>query len=252
MRLDRSTWQEVEGYLSRSTGILIPTGSTEQHGPVGAIGTDAICATAVAEAAAERADALVAPTLAYAPAPFNSRFPGTVSISGELFQALFLEIAQALTAQGFRRLYVVNGHGANTAALEAAFATLKAELGTGAPILRLRAWWQGDAVQALRRELYGAWEGLHATPSEVAITQALGFSRPESLAPDPPEALSAEEIARRAGDRHESAEEHRARFPDGRVGSHSTLARPDHGRELLAAAAQEIADDYLCFLAEPG
>ena len=45
MRLDQATWLEVEAYLNRADGIILPVGSTEQHGPMGVIGTDAICAT---------------------------------------------------------------------------------------------------------------------------------------------------------------------------------------------------------------
>lgn len=72
MRLDLCTWLEVEAYLDQCDVIIIPTGSNEQHGPMGLIGTDAICATQIARAAGERASVLVAPTLAYTPAPFNS------------------------------------------------------------------------------------------------------------------------------------------------------------------------------------
>ena len=42
MRLQLCTWPEVEAYLERSTGIIQPIGSTEQHGPTGFIGTDAM------------------------------------------------------------------------------------------------------------------------------------------------------------------------------------------------------------------
>ena len=42
MRLDRLTWLEVEDHLRKSQAIILPTGSTEQHGPMGLIGTDAI------------------------------------------------------------------------------------------------------------------------------------------------------------------------------------------------------------------
>ena len=42
MHLHLSTWQEIESYLSLSQDILIPTGSTEQYGPNGLIGTDVI------------------------------------------------------------------------------------------------------------------------------------------------------------------------------------------------------------------
>ena len=63
-RLALCTWQEVEAYLGRSTGIVVPMGSTEQHGPNGLIGTDAICAETIALRAADMGDMLIAPTLA--------------------------------------------------------------------------------------------------------------------------------------------------------------------------------------------
>ena len=81
MKLAEMTWPEVEAYLKTSPGIILPTGSTEQHGPIGLIGTDAICAQAVAERAGESMGAIVAPTLALTPAPFNLAFPGTISVS---------------------------------------------------------------------------------------------------------------------------------------------------------------------------
>ena len=79
MLLHEATWREVEAYLTRSTGVIIPTGSTEQHGPNGLIGTDSICPEAIGRAAGENVDALVGPTLALGVAPFNLGFPGTVS-----------------------------------------------------------------------------------------------------------------------------------------------------------------------------
>jgi hypothetical protein len=42
------SWPDVEAYLERSTGVLVPIGSTEQHGPNGLLGTDAICPETVA------------------------------------------------------------------------------------------------------------------------------------------------------------------------------------------------------------
>ena len=59
MLLQHQTWQEVEGYLTQSKGIIIPIGSTEQHGPNGLIGTDAICAEVIARGVGEAANALV-------------------------------------------------------------------------------------------------------------------------------------------------------------------------------------------------
>ncbi|MEM9107912.1 MAG: creatininase family protein, partial [Pseudomonadota bacterium] len=81
MRLDLCTWPEVEAYLKSSDGILLPTGSTEQHGPIGLIGTDSLCAADIALAAGDKVNALVAPVIGYTPAPFNMAFPGTLSVS---------------------------------------------------------------------------------------------------------------------------------------------------------------------------
>ncbi len=53
MLLHLSTWTEVEAYLEQSKGIILPIGSTEQHGLTGLIGTDAICAEVIARGVGE-------------------------------------------------------------------------------------------------------------------------------------------------------------------------------------------------------
>ena len=239
MQLALSTWPEVEDYLKASDGIILPVGSTEQHGPMGLIGTDALCASVIAEAAGDLANAMVAPTVAYTPAPFNMSFPGTVSVSEATFKSVVSDICRALLHQGFGKLYVLNAHGANLAPLD----SVARDLAPGQ--MHVRSWWQFDAVNRLRRSLYGEWEGLHATPSEIAITQSAFRTVRSPLADDPPRKLDPEEIAARAGDRHGSAERHRREFPDGRVGSHSALASPEHGAELLRVTAEAVAQDYL-------
>ena len=243
MRLDQITWYEVEAYLKRSKGVIIPTGSTEQHGPIGLIGTDAICAEQVAQNAGNIASALVAPTLAYTPAPFNMDFPGTISISESLFHELVSEIVDGLIGQGFTYIYFLNGHGANLDPLSRVSENIEAAR------IRIKSWWEFDQVNRLRQNYYGSWEGMHATPSEIAITQATHRIIDSELAETPPEKLSTEFMREHAGDRHGPAKQHRIRFPDGRVGSHSALARPEHGKKLLAAASSAVAADFVSFTA---
>lgn len=235
------TWPQVAEALGRGAGIILPVGSTEQHGPMGLIGTDAICATLIAEGAAELCGAVVAPTLALTPAPFNTAFPGTISISERVFAALAGEVVDGLAAQGFARIYILNAHGAN---LEPLRGVLAARPQVAA---RLKSWWEFEAVNALRRDWYGDWEGMHATPSETAITMTIAHLPVPEAAREPPAPLSADYIRAHSGDRHGPPDEHRRSFPDGRVGSHSALATRAQGEQLLSAAVQAVAEDYRAF-----
>lgn len=235
------TWPEVEARLNAGVCAILPIGSTEQHGPMGLIGTDAICAEAVAIEATKHCNALVAPPIAYTPAPFNTGFPGTVSVDADLTRELVLQVCRGLLDQGFWGVFILNGHGANLEPAQAAIA----DLPEGAAVIQ--SWWAPEAVNALRVKAFGDWEGMHATPSEVAITQALHGAKPEGAAKDPPEKLTPAFIKAHAGDKHGPPDQHRRDFPDGRVGSHSALATPELGAELLEVAARAIADEVAAF-----
>lgn len=255
MQLSLATWNEVEAYLTRSRGVVVPIGSTEQHGPQGLIGTDAFTAEAVAHGLGERADALVTPTLALGVAQFNLAFPGTISLRAATLMAVIEDLVLSLKRQGFERFYFVNGHGGNIAPARAAFQDIYARWSLGeraglAPRCRLRSWWEYPQADQLRRELYGAGEGMHATPSEIALTQHTLPASRRAAAAAAPAPLPASFLRDHGGDNHWDAQSHRAAFPDGRVGSDSALARPEHGAALLAAAITDACADYQAFLAE--
>ena len=93
MQLQLATWKDVETYLTKSTGIIIPIGSTEQHGPNGLIGTDAICPEVIAKGVGEAAGAMVAPTIAVGMAQHHLGFAG--SITAALFLQRFVKQAKA-------------------------------------------------------------------------------------------------------------------------------------------------------------
>jgi creatinine amidohydrolase len=242
MQLQLQTWQEVEAYLQSSRGIILPIGSTEQHGPTGLIGTDAICAEVIARGVGEATGALVAPTIAVGMAQHHMGFAGSMTLRPSTLIAVLQDVVESLVRHGFERFYFLNGHGGNIATLAAAFSEIYAarSLSTAAtapPVkCRLKNWWQNHETFALVRELYGDAEGNHATPSEVAVTQ---FAYPEAVksAPlDPP-------VAPR-GDFADAAD-YRRKFPDGRIGSNPGLATPEAGRRLYDAAVAAIAKDYL-------
>lgn len=253
MKLQQATWPEVEQYLSGngSKGIVIPIGSTEQHGIDGAIGTDTICAEQVAWAAAQvHGEMLVAPTLALTPAQFNLGFCGTISVRSSTFTAVVCDVVDSLSRGGFTHIYFINGHGANIAAIRCAFHDLhQARTETATPLfLRLRSWWDFDAVDRLRGELYGEREGLHATPSEISITLASESIHGPVAATKNFKPLSATTLKSLGGDNHDVWFRHRIQHPDGRVGSDPGRSCKAHGAQLIEAGALELATDFQKFV----
>jgi len=236
MRLQLTSWPMIERYLERSQAILIPIGSTEQHGPGGYLGTDALCPEAVALAVGERRELLVAPTIAIGMAQQHMRFPGSLTLRPSTLIAVIVDLAASLHAHGFEQLYFLNGHGGNIATVKAAFSEYHAGLSLGPPGSRttlqtyLRNWWDGERVRDYTQASFGEAEGSHATPSEISLTYHLHGSLSETGALNP-------EVAPRGG--FFDAEDYRRKFADGRIGSNPALASAAHGKRLLEAA---IAD----------
>ena len=251
MRLQLCTWPEVEAYLKRSTGILMPLGSTEQHGPNGFIGTDALCPELIAGAMAETLDVMIAPTINVGMAQHHLGFPGSMALRPTTLIAVVRDMVKSLSLHGFDRFFFINGHGGNTPTLHAAFAEIYAEksfcdAGGNEPRVRceLYNWWKIKSVLKIADEKFGEAEGRHATPSEVALTY---YGYPEDAERVAKTPMSPE----RAPDGPiYDAEDYRRRFPDGRIGSNPALATGDIGKRLLAAAAEELTGKYQEFLKE--
>ena len=246
MLLHLSTWPEIETYLTQSNGIIIPIGSTEQHGPTGLIGTDAICAEAIAHGISDDINALVAPTINVGMALHHTAFPGSMSLRPSTLILVIRDYLVSLSKAGFRRFFFINGHGGNVATLKAAFAeSYDVISGMNLPEgdriqCRLMNWYMCGSVYRLAKELYGKQEGSHATPSEVALTQ---YVYPDHIktAPLDPNVPSGHPIY--------SAADFRRRYPDGRMGSNPALATPEHGKQLYDLAVKELSNAYLEFLA---
>jgi len=117
MRLQLSTWQEVEQYLEKSKGIIVPIGSTEQHGPNGLIGTDAITAEKIAHEISDQQGVMVAPAINYGMAQHHLAFAGSVSLRPTTLIALVKDVVTSLVNHGFTHVFFVNGHGGNIASL---------------------------------------------------------------------------------------------------------------------------------------
>lgn len=105
-RMDHMTWPEFKEAKTRP--VIVPIGSTEQHGQHLPIGTDAVLATRVAEDLAERIDGTVLPTLSYG---YKSKplsgggplFPGTIDMNGVTVINQMHDVLSELIADGFTK-----------------------------------------------------------------------------------------------------------------------------------------------------
>ncbi|MGH3439388.1 MAG: creatininase family protein [Sciscionella sp.] len=114
-------WQQVEEYLERDRIVLVPIGSTEQHGPAGPLGVDTYVAITLAEDTAERTGVLCAPPLWFGDSSHHMAFPGTISIGTETLMRLVSDVCRSLARHGFDRIVLINGHkGSNLPALNSA------------------------------------------------------------------------------------------------------------------------------------
>ncbi|MDQ7000227.1 MAG: creatininase family protein [Mariprofundus sp.] len=242
MQLALSTWQEVETYLEHSTGIVIPIGSTEQHGPNGLIGTDAICPAKIAAGMSEIGNIMIAPTISYGMSQHHMAFAGTVTLKPSTLIRVVCDVITSLHQHGFTRFYFLNGHGGNIAPVTAAFSEIYAGLDTSesnAPRCRLANWWRDHAIAALAAELYGEAEGYHATVSEVALSY---YAHPESVKQVPMSPTVAP-----TGEIYDAAHFRRS-FPDGRIGSNPALASIEDGERFYQLAVNSLLEDYRQFL----
>ena len=151
------TWPEA---ADRSGAVLVvPLGSTEQHGPHLPISTDTDVAVALATGlASRRPDVVLAPEIAYGASGEHSGFPGTLSIGHEALELLLVELVRSAT-ESFAHVLLLNGHGGNLQTLTSVVARMRDE---SRDVLLWSPRWRGDA---------------HAGRTETSVQLAIDPSR---------------------------------------------------------------------------
>jgi mycofactocin precursor peptide peptidase len=133
--LAEAWWPDVEHTLRRL--LVVPVGSLEQHGPHLPLDTDTRIAVAVARrAGAGRAGVALAPAFCVGASGEHADFPGTLSIGTEALTACLVELGRHASLH-WPAMMLVNGHGGNAAAVQAAAGRLRYE---GRPVV---AWHAG-------------------------------------------------------------------------------------------------------------
>lgn len=109
-RLQELKWPEVKSYLERDQRIILPIGSTEQHGYWLPLGTDSLVAIALAEDAGEKTGVIVAPPLWVGWSPHHMALPGTINIRPEILIEFLFDEIYSLSKHGFKYFVLLNGH----------------------------------------------------------------------------------------------------------------------------------------------
>ncbi len=169
--LGEMTDPEVRAALERTQTIIIPTGSTEQHGPHGPLLTDAIVPTEVGRRVAERIGALVGPAINYALSYPHVGFTGVVHIRVATFMSLIEDLCASYASIGFTRIVFLNGHYDNTYAIAYACATAAERMPSGVAAFPVNYWDGMTAEEA--GEFFGPTTGLHANRGETSAVMAI-------------------------------------------------------------------------------
>jgi creatinine amidohydrolase len=115
---------EIAERLTERSIVVQPLGAIEQHGPHLPFSTDAVVATAVAEAAilefGDEVDAWLLPTLSYTKSNEHAWAPGTIWLSASTLLSVLDDIGRCIATTPAKRLVFLNGHGGNSALLNVA------------------------------------------------------------------------------------------------------------------------------------
>lgn len=169
--LGEMTNPEVEAFLVGHDSVLVPVGSTEQHGPHGPLLTDVLVPVEVARRVAARVGAAVAPSINYGLSYPHVGFTGVVHLRIPTFMTLIEDVLAGLATMGFRRIVFLNGHYDNTYAIAYACANAADRLPAGTRAFPINYWDGLSADEAA--EFFGPTNGLHANRGETSAVMAI-------------------------------------------------------------------------------
>jgi creatinine amidohydrolase len=166
--LQEMTWTDVKEYLKSSDMVIIPLGSTEQHGPHLPLGTDYYLAMGALEKISARTGVVVAPVLLAGYSEYHSGFPGTLSIKPDTMVQVLFESAQMLLKYGFRRLMFFNSHGGNNIVQEKIIHRINQETEAMAAAIGY-----GGSIQVEDEEFFDWHAGIEETSDMLYLKPAL-------------------------------------------------------------------------------
>jgi creatinine amidohydrolase len=183
LHLDRLTWAEIKDEIQNGRDtVVVPFGSTEQHGRHMPLGTDAVLGDEIGWGLAERLGAFLAPTVRFGCSEHHLAFNGTISIGAKTFGRIVADVVASLSGHGFRQIVLLPTHGGNFKPM--AEAVSKIEPADGVRVLAftdLEGLANSAAESSRAFGVNAAESGAHAGEWETSLMLAL---RPEQVKMD--------------------------------------------------------------------
>ena len=235
--LANNSYQDIANYLKKDQRIILPIGSTEQHGPDGILGVDHITATGIAYSVAESTGILAAPPLNYGMAMHHLGFPGTMALRPTTYINVVCDLVTSLKDHGFKEIIVINGHGGNKCPFVNALAEKRNEFQD--LDFKFFNWW---VMPKLEKEIiekeFGAKEGYHATPTEISLTMFLvpgSMTMPDSYK-CPQKEVKSENVGWVIPGKFKDY------YPDGVMRADYSGSTEEIGKKVLEFAVKEITE----------
>jgi creatinine amidohydrolase len=232
MKLAEVSWVEAQKILKKEDTVLMPVGSTEQHGPHCPLGTDHITADAVANMVGNRVNLPVLPVVPVGISSHHRQFPGTLWAPPAVFRDYIKAIILSASSHGPRKFLIVNGHGGNTPSLKEVSEDLRSD----------------DEIFVAIATAYPAKLDGHAGEDETSL---MLYLRQELV--DMKKAVDTKQNEALAGIGMKTQKVGPAEFgwdtidlsPTGVFGAagktiKATKATPEHGKEMLGAHIDEL------------
>lgn len=160
--------------------VVLPIGSTEQHGPHLPLGVDSYIAEDIAKHLAKVTDIIIAPTITYG---YKSKplsgggplFKGTIDLNGETLIHLVTDILCEFARDGFNKIFIENAHFENQAFIEEAMDLATAKF----PKLKVvqSNWWdvldQKTVDEIFKDVPFPGWALEHAAITETSLMMYL-------------------------------------------------------------------------------
>lgn len=189
--MDRISWPDYLERVRQGVIAILPVGALEQHGPHLPMGTDAIFATRMAEAVAEKIDGLVLPTLNYgyksqSRSGGGQTFPGTTSLDGITLINTMNDIVRELARHGIQKLLVLDGHYENQWFLTEGIELAQRELARAGQSMRVvrTEYWDFCPREVLDEVFNGDFPGYDLEHAALIETSMMLHWCPELVAVD--------------------------------------------------------------------